>query len=233
MNITSHRLISGPGFAARTGVILLLASLNFSCANRGESYNYSLPGPTLLARVSGGYELKNRLVRLVIDDQSGNVAYWGSSDGQNNALGSAGIAARLAGVKDAPLQGAIEKRDEETWQYLGEDANKLRWRKIYCLSGRSVFVTCLVENLSDQPVDARVELVADLAHFVTATRQSDLLEGRGPAGDLRMQSFTEHHDPVEGRVTLHSDRRTLAARERFSFTMEWFLDRPALAQESR
>ena len=96
-----------------------------------------IPGPTRLAKVAEGYELTNTLYRVVIDDQTGNVIYWGFIDQSRNMVFHRGIYATLTNLPDAVMHnGYIEKRDEQTWQFFGEDDNHISWRKIYCLDGR-------------------------------------------------------------------------------------------------
>src|SRR5690606_31887603 len=113
-------------------------------------------GPTTLARVSGGYELRNRLIRVVIDETHGDVLYWGAPDGSQNLVASPGSAVAVRGA-DHPTgstQGYIEKRDDQTWQYIGEDATgQVGWRKIYCLDGHSLLATYIVQNQDTTRLD--------------------------------------------------------------------------------
>src|SRR5207302_682496 len=43
-------------------------------------------GPTLMSRVDGGFELRNRRVRAVIDERTGNLVYWGNDEARRNLL---------------------------------------------------------------------------------------------------------------------------------------------------
>ncbi len=195
-----------------------------------DAFEIDLPGPALMEKADGGYELKNRHIRLVIDGHSGDASYFGVAEGGGSALGPAGLAAvrfSQAGGAD----GYVEKRDEQTWQFYGRDAEGAIWRKIYCMEGDCVFVTYLIENQSGAGLEDHVLLWVDLDRPTYSVRLPALLEAQTPAGRLTMRGFVQQHDlsPTTASATrravdsMRGDTFTLKPGERASFTMEWKL----------
>jgi hypothetical protein len=214
----------------RLGIGLFLPALLFGCAlppaTRRDAYELDLAGPTLMSRVENGYELKNRHVRLVIDENTGDVSFWGDAAGGANLV-PRGVVARAVitaepHARSNPPQGYVEQRDEQTWQYIGEDPEGFGWRKIYCLDSDALYVTCLVQNLRDQPIAIRIEVKPG---FEAA--------GLTSPGPLTLQVQTDRHVATlhafnQGAVpqsddSLTSDPHELKPAERISFTMGWAL----------
>lgn len=217
----------------RRRLLLALGLLGLSCTPQPRSdYHYTIPhpGPALMGKVRGGYELKNRWVRLVIDDQTGDVSYWGAADGDQNLLGNEGVRACLSAAPDTAPTGHVEKRDDQTWQYVGEDADRIRWRKIYSLDGESIYATFLVENMAEEPRNATVVVRFDLRAEQVAGDDL-LLAGPTDVAPVVIQGYRESHgDPnyQVDRPTLRSDTQTLKPDERVSFTTEWKIDHPRM-----
>lgn len=193
-----------------------LITVTFSCAPRHtESFDFHNPGPTLLSKDPAGYVLRNRDIRVVIGEESGDVSYWGSTDGKHNLLAAAGARASIEGEPSAPTAGYLEKRDEETWQYLGEAKGAFAWRKIYCLHGNSLYVSYLVENLHDQPLDLVLTVRAD---WPTSADQPGT---RVEHGSASMELFeVTPAGPSTGSL-LRSEPRPTKPHERANFTSEW------------
>lgn len=217
----------------RWWALLLHLAFVLGCAtddplSMAERFDLPRTGPTTMARVAGGYELKNRQVRVLIDDTTGDVRYWGDAEGERNLLEAAGAVARLDGM-DTPSAGYIEKRDDQTWQYLGEDAfNQVTWRKIYCLEGSSLLVTYIVQNSGIEPLRSSIVLEVALSERSRPRiAQPDLHEVDTELGRLILRGFRE--SPFEGHVwspqpavaRLVSDTFSIRPVERFSFTTEW------------
>ncbi len=181
-----------------------------------------------MSRVEGGYELRNRWVRAVVDDCSGDVTYWGAADGQRNLLMPPGILLRLDGSPDVVPDGYVEKRDDQTWQFLGKDSADIGWRKIYCLEGESLFVSCLLQNLRGEPRTVRIVMLPNFAAMRMTNRRSDLLEGRNAFGQVRMQTFNLTQSGDDPADRLVSDEHTLKPQERISFTTEWRLSKTVI-----
>jgi hypothetical protein len=220
-------------FGVRALTLLILACGALSCAGQrdlsmAERFDPQRSGPTTLHRVSGGYELRNRIIRVVIDESSGDVVYWGSTDGSQNLLASVGSASALRGIGGA-VSGYVEKRDDQTWQYIGEGAEgQMGWRKIFCLDGHSLLGTYIVENRGKARLDALIAVRIPLAEGVSTTiAQPDLYQVRSSMGPVILRGFRERpydryfDDPV---ATLLSDNFQLRPDERFSFTTEWRLE---------
>jgi len=207
--------------------------MSLSCAQQpnpqpASRFDVHVYGPTELAKVDSGYELKNRIVRAVISENRGDVIYWGSASGKNNLLLQDGI---FVGVDSRPVSssGYIEKRDDQTWQYIGEDADQFIWRKIYCLEGDNLFVTYILHNRSEETREVRMFVRGQFNSMRIGQRQSALFEARGSRGAVRMQAFNERIDPFEPPalpVLLVSDARELKPDERISFTTQWTLALP-------
>ena len=192
-----------------------------------QPFDLPTTGPTAMQRVPEGYELSNRQVRVVIDEQRGRLVYWGSADGHQNLLGPRGVEIDLVDLADEPPAGYIEKRDDQTWQYIG-DAPGIRWRRIYCLEGLSLLATLIVQNVGDQPINTPMLVHADLADPGSRrVQRADLFTMQSSIGLVSIRGFREH--PFTGTFnhppgSLISDRFTLQPGERYSFTTEWRID---------
>jgi hypothetical protein len=214
---------------------LLAVSLAFltGCAparrDDADAFKLDLPGPTLAARVPEGYELKNRHIRVVIDDKSGDVAYWGSVDGARNLLTAQPVRIIELGPGATFIEshsvGYVEARDDQTWQYLGEDdANKIGWRKIYCLNGDDLNISLLSQNRGEARMvcfglsggndfePALVKQIPDTEHFL----------GRSAFGTVQFHGFNENHNQLAmPPFLLVADAHLLRPGERISWTMQW------------
>lgn len=181
-------------------------------------------GPALMRKVAGGYELKNRHIRAVIADDTGNLIYWGRSGIDRNLLMKPGASVHLAGISAAPMHGYIEKRDDQTWQFIGEDDQQVGWRKIYCLDGDSLLISILVQNRRDQPLDATIEFQAPFAGVRIIQHGRDVYEAQTGFGTIHLQAYNEFPSTAPAvplPVVLMSDGHTLQSQERISFTTEW------------
>jgi hypothetical protein len=133
-----------------------------------------VPGPTMQAKVAGGYELKNRRLRVLLDPHTGDVIFFGerspadvdiaasttqpSPGTESDAIGSGRFQTLLNGVAPA-LDGYVEARDDQTWEFLGDDPQShTRWRKIYCLDGDRLMASFLVDNQTGSALPVIVSL---------------------------------------------------------------------------
>lgn len=194
-----------------------------------EGFDLPRSGPTTMARVAEGYELKNRQIRVVIDELDGRIVYWGASDGQRNLLGERGVSIELAGLPVSATVGYIEKRDDQTWQFIGVDEQAdVGWRRIYCLEGLSLLATFIVQNTGDQPIDSSMTLRAHLADpGGRRIERADLFTMQSTLGLVSIRGFREHSGvlPADATpATLVSDDFQLQPGERYSFTTEWRID---------
>lgn len=215
---------------------LMCAALLLACCSCAQDnlsladpFDPTLTGPTKMARSADGYELVNRQVRVLIDEQHGELIYWGSADGAHNLLQPAGVEIELVDLSDTPPSGYVEKRDDQTWQYIGEDLQAgVRWRRIYCLDGLSLLATFIVQNTGDGPIDTGMIVRADLADPGSRRiERADLFTMQSRLGLVSIRGFREH--PYTGSFdhppgTLISDRFQLQPGERYSFTTEWRID---------
>jgi hypothetical protein len=186
-----------------------------------------LAGPTLMRKVAGGYELKNRHIRAVVADDTGNLIYWGRAGTDRNLLMKPGASVQLAGISAVPMKGYIEKRDDQTWQFIGEDDQNVGWRKIYCLEGDSLLISILVKNQRDVPLDATIEFQAPFAGVRIVRRANDAYEALTGFGAIHLQAYNEFPataPAVALPVVLVSDPHTLQPQQRISFTTEWKLE---------
>jgi hypothetical protein len=183
----------------------------------------AITGPAVLAKVQGGYELRNRWQRVVIDEQSGDVAFWGPVGSDRNLLLQPGIIARLEDAPDTTIAGYVEKRDDQTWQYIGEDSDGVGWRKIYCLEEESLYVTYIVQNLRKEPRTLRIALRPNFAGMRMSQPGPDTLAGRNAFGEVSLLAFNVTRQPATQPSYLLSDEHTLKPGERISFTTEWRL----------
>jgi len=230
--IGMKRWFGGLGRVARQTVVLgLISVLGCQRAELPLAERFDLPhtGPTAMSRVAEGYELKNRQIRIVIDEVDGRIVYWGSADGQRNLLGERGVSIALASLPASAPVGYVEKRDDQTWQYIGEDPQAhVGWRRIYCLEGLSLLATFIVQNTGDQPIDSSMTLRAHLADpGGRRIAQADLFTMQSTLGLVSIRGFRETPGmlPADAEpATLLSDRFQLQPGERYSFTTEWRID---------
>ncbi len=187
-----------------------------------------LPGPTLASRTLRGYELRNRHVVITIDPNSGDVISWkltGLTTGFEASLlieVDVRAASVAATTQSARSVGYIEARDDQTWQYIGDDAaNGLRWRRIYCLDGDRLNVSSIVQNLRKEPITITQFLhgtmnppgISTGAEQFTATNQMV---------SVSLHAYNEFHDqPARSGAWLCSDTLKLQPGERISWTMTW------------
>ena len=184
------------------------------------------PGPTRMARTPAGYELLNQSVRVVIDDASGDVVFWGTpKQVRNTASGSRGIRPTIVGLPDVPPAGQIEKRDDQTWQYIGADANGITWRKSYNLDHDSLLVSYLIRNDHTGPITATVAVVGDLINLRVTAHDAEQFTGVGPLGTVSLHGWDVAHGgpPPPPPVLIQSDAFPLKPGERQGYTTEWRL----------
>ncbi len=184
------------------------------------------PGPTEMARVANGYELRNRDVRVVIDPATGDVVTWGTpAQPRNTVAGPRGIHATLANLPDVPPAGYVEKRDDQTWQFYGSDANRVTWRKVYNLDHDSLLVSFVIQNDRPTPLPAAVRVVGDLTDLRIAAHDPEQFTGTGGYGTVSLHGWNIAHGqpPPALPVLLQSDMFTLQPGERQGYTTEWRL----------
>jgi len=193
-------------------LIVPLCLLLLTCAeNRSGPFAVNFAGPTLTTRAADGYALANRHARFAIDAVSGDVCFAGQDGGKNELLAAVRYFAAVGGEpRLSACDGYVEFRDDQTWQYFGEDAaNGLGWRKIYCLDGDRLNVSCLVTNRQTNPV--RVKLFLQTANFRIAGQP------------VTLQTFNEtNHDATPPPYALASDWQDLQPGQRMSWTMSWW-----------
>jgi len=186
----------------------------------------SAAGPTAMARVPGGYELINRQFRAIISDQTGDVIYWGSADKKRNVVAGRGIYTTLSTLPDVPAKGSIEPRDEDTWQFMGDDENHITWRKIYRLAEDHLDVSILITNNRKDPLDTAIRINGQLPGVHAMTQNPELFKAFGDFGVITLEGWNVNHAP--NTVTLlplllQSDVLHLAPGERNSYTSMWML----------
>ena len=182
-------------------------------------------GPTVMSRVAGGYELRNHAVRVVIDGQSGDVVEWAAVGHAGNVAGGGrGIHPALVGLPDVPPVGLVQKRDDQTWQYVGTDANGVTWRKVYDLDHDGLLVSYVIANDRSTPMVATVAVVGDVAGRVTV-HTAEQFTAVGPVGTVSLSGWDVAHGgpPPAVPVLLRSDAFPLKAGERQGYTTEWRL----------
>lgn len=217
-------------------ILLLIVSILTACAPQPTLVSTSDPiaaGATDRDKDSLGYTLRNDLLQITINPATGDVAYFGAPTGKDAFLaaptGGDLLTTRITGHESTATAGYVESRDEETWQYIGEDS-LLRWRKIYSLQHDHIVATFLVQNISDQSITFDLILSGSpAAGWVAASTGPDLTtlkrENREAADQsLQFRGFVIHPDaarPLTGNQLLRSDNFTLQPQERISFTTEW------------
>ena len=183
-----------------------------------------------MSRVPAGYQLANRAVRVVIDGQTGDVVEWAAvGQVRNTAAGRRGIHPVAAGLPDVPAVGSVEARDEQTWQYVGADANGLTWRKIYNLEHDALLVSYVVRNDHSQPVVVTVQVVGDLIALRVTEHTAEQFAGVGVLGTVSLHGWDVAHagPPPPLPILIQSDTFPLKPGERQGYTTEWRLTPPA------
>lgn len=217
-------------------LLLLTVSILTACTPQPTLVSTSDPiaaGATDRSQEKLGYTLRNDLLQITLNPTTGDVAYLGAPTGKESFLAApAGqdlLITRIAGHESLAPAGYVEARDEQTWQYIGEDS-LLRWRKIYSLDHNRIIATFLVQNISDQPITFSLILSGQPA--TGWTRQSsgpDLttFSRKNPEGadqTLEFRGFVIRPDsdqPLKTEEILRSDEFALPAGARISFTTEW------------
>jgi hypothetical protein len=187
------------------------------------------PGPTVQSRVAGGYQLINRDLRVVISDLTGDVTYFGVPKAEPNLIGDDGLRAIFNDSIAVPMTGFIEARDEQTWQFFGDDGNGIRWRKIYCLEGDHLYASFIVQNTTTSPVAGRIAIIGgphgptllkhDFEHFDMTTA----------GGVVSIHGWNLDHDEtaqLPAAVRIASDVLSLQPDQRLGYTTDWHLQPP-------
>lgn len=159
-------------------------------------------GPAKMEKTGSGYRLQNRRITATIDEHTGQLGFrsilTSLPDSESNCLFS-------TGEGSAPVDGYVESRDAETWQYIGQSKDgQFGWRIVYCLYYDQLNVTYIVENKTKRPITGHIVLLNVWAP---------------------VQAFNE--DPALNHFTpnrsLRSDERTLQPGERMNFATRWKL----------
>jgi hypothetical protein len=215
-----------------TVVFCLLISIG-GCQPSASTRQNTIPdyitGPTEMSRVAGGYELTNRLYRLVISDQTGDVTFWGFVDHNRNLLSGRGIYTTLTGLPETAPHGTIEKRDEQTWQFYGEDDNHILWRKIYCLNGDALAVSIQIQNTRPEDLITTEQIKGELPGLKITHHDPELLEGAVDHTAVLFRGYNEFPAPTSrpaNPVLIQSDPFHLKPQERQSYTTQWKLSSP-------
>ncbi len=191
-----------------------------------STFTPSQPGPTIASRVAGGYELLNNQFRVVISETTGDVIFWGYADKTRNMVFRRGIYTTLSGLPDVPGKGYVEARDEQTWQFLGEDANHITWRKIYNLDGDHLEVSIMIQNNRPEALDTAINLEGDLPSMRIMHHDPEQFDAFGGYGAVSLHGWNVVHSPTSQPVLpilLQSDVFHLKPMERQSFTSMWML----------
>lgn len=183
------------------------------------------PGPTLMTRVANGYQLQNDLFRVVISQDTGDVTWWGWAARDRNMTSGRGLAALATSLPPATLEGAIEPRDEQTWQFFGEDSNHIIWRKIYCLDHDRLLVSIIIGNHRDQPIEASVRIVGELPALRILEHTPEQFTGQGGFGTVTLHGYNEFHPPTQPALPtlIESDVFHIKPGDRQGFTSVWKL----------
>jgi hypothetical protein len=185
-------------------------------------------GPTKRNRVPEGYELLNNQFRLVISDTTGDVVFWGYVNQPRNMVYHRGLYTTLSALPDSPVKGYVEPRDEDTWQFMGDDENHITWRKIYRLNGDHLEVSILIQNNRTTPIDTAVNINGDLPSLLILHHDPEQFDGSGDYGIVSLHGWNVVHNPTSKPVLptlLQSDVFHLKPQERQSYTTMWMLSR--------
>jgi hypothetical protein len=184
-------------------------------------------GPTMMAKVATGYELTNRLFRVTVSEQTGDVIFWGHADSNQNLLQGRGIYTSLTNLPEArPRGGYIQKRDDNTWAFYGEDDNHIIWRKIYCLDGDSLLVSIQIQNNRPEVLTAVEQLNGDVPGLHITHHDPELLQGYTAHIAISLRGYNELPAPTSQPTMptlICSDTFHLKPQERQSYTSQWKL----------
>lgn len=189
-------------------------------------FNPAAAGPTVMSRVPGGYELINSQFRVVISEQTGDVIYWGYADKIRNVVSQRGIYTTLSALPETPVKGYVEQRDDDSWQFMGDDENHITWRKIYRLDKDHLDVSIMIQNNRPDPLDTAININGDLPGATFMHRDPELLQAFGKYGVITLEGWNVTHSPATQPVLptlVQSDVLHLKPQERQSYTSMWML----------
>lgn len=160
-------------------------------------------GPTKMAKSPLGYRLTNRGLKAEINQVTGSTSLVKLTDAEAAEALTPSFSPM---AESSPTAGYVESRDEETWQYIGQNKDgRLGWRIVYNLYYDGLNVTYIVQNNTNLPLTGHVQLPA--------------------AGRVQIQPFNESAElnshNADGSV--RSDERTLQPNERLNFATRWTL----------
>ncbi len=184
------------------------------------------PSPTVKSRVPGGYELLNNQFRVVISDQTGDVTFWGYADKARNICFRRGMYTTLSALPDVPVKGYVEARDDDTWQFIGDDANHVSWRKIYSLQKDVLLVSIMIENKRPTPLDTAICVNGDLPDLRIMQHDPEHFQAFGGYGTVLLEGWNENHNPTSQPALptlVQSDTFHLKVGQRQSYTTAWML----------
>jgi len=183
-------------------------------------------GPTLMSRVADGYELKNQKFRIVISDQTGDVIFWGYVGQDRNMVFHRGIYTTLTALPDFPPHMMAQPRDEQTWEFYGEDANHIIWRKSYCLQNDMLLVSVLILNNRPDALDTAIQINGDLPSLRITHHDPEQFNAAGGFGTVSLHGYNEFHTPTSQPALptlIQSDTFHLKPQERQGYTSVWML----------
>jgi len=186
-----------------SAAVLMLAACTSSPIPQSAQSEY---GPTTRRNSPQGYLLSNRQLGVSIDGFSGAARlYRLGSDSDFDAADV--IIPKFARVDPClPVQGYVEARDDESWQYIGQSGDgRLGWRIVYTLDVDALNVSYIVQNKSDALLVGYVVLPAVQHTMLQPFNEDNNLNAPAADGSIR------------------SDEHTLKPGERISFTTRWTL----------
>ena len=188
--------------------------------------NNPVRSPAEMGRGKGGvYTLSNEHLGLIIDPRTGDVQSLSYRDTGRNLLYQRGLFVSFSSLAISPAVGHVEKRDDQTWQYYGEDSNHLIWRKIYNLEDDQLFVSYMVQNNTGAEVAGKVQVVADLPSMRVLEHDAEQFSGQSEFASIKLHAFNEFRSTTRPAlpVLLESDEFHLKPLERQSLTTQWTL----------
>ena len=179
-----------------------------------------------MSRVAGGYELKNRQYRVVISDQTGDVIFWGYVGQDRNMVFHQGIYATLTVLPDVSPHMMAQARDEQTWEFYGEDDNHIIWRKVYCMEKDALLVSILILNNRPETLVTAVQINGDLLSVRIIHHDPEQFDAIGGYGSVSLHGYNEFHAPTSQPALptlIQSDTFHLKPQERQGYTSVWRL----------